>query len=111
MAANKKTGTTEPVSIGGGVIALVAAVLPVLVLFGVDLTEAQIAGIQGVVVAVVALVTLVLRGKVTPDIKVAERVNAKAEVVAGPANDIVDEGVVVRKQGEPAGEAGKDRPL
>jgi len=111
MAANKKTGTTEPVSIGGGVIALVAAVLPVLVLFGVDLTEAQIAGIQGVVVAVVALVTIVMRGKVTPDIKVVERVGAGTEVVAGPANDRVAEGVVVRDQTKKAGPSGQDRPL
>lgn len=86
----------EPLLTAGGIGAAAAAILGVLVAFGVDLTEAQQAAILGVV-AVLApvVVALVARHLVTPNGKVVELVRGD-DVVAGPANEIPD-GAVVRK--------------
>lgn len=55
--------------------------------------------------AVIALVANVAAGfwvrkTATPTAAVVEQVNKHGEVVAGPANDVVTEGVVVRETGE-----------
>lgn len=70
---------TEPVTIGGAIIALATAIGPALVAFGVDLTAEQLAAAQGVVVAVVALVSLVVRGQVTPTVRVAMQAQREHE--------------------------------
>ena len=59
--------TKEPVGIGFAVIALAAAVIPALSLFGLELGQDQQDALNLVVVAVVGLVAaIVTRGKVTP---------------------------------------------
>lgn len=55
--------------------------------------------------AVIALVANVVSGfwvrkTATPTAAVVEQVNKNGEVVAGPANDVVTEGVVVRNTGD-----------
>lgn len=57
---------TEPVATLGAIPILVTAVLALLIAFGVDLSEAQVAAIFGVISALIAVVTAVQRNKVTP---------------------------------------------
>lgn len=71
------------------------ACLIVAVLFGLDLTEAQSAGILLAAEAVLALVT---RSQVTPNAAVVER-EYDGEVIAGPANNLVRPGDIVREVG------------
>lgn len=59
--------TKEPVGIGFAVVGVVAAALPVLTLFGIEIGEEQQVALNALTVAVVTLVTaVVIRGKVTP---------------------------------------------
>jgi len=59
--------TREPLVSVAGITAAVAAVLAVLVAFGLDLSEAQTAAILGAVAVLAPLVVaLAVRGKVTP---------------------------------------------
>ena len=79
----------EPALVAG----LVQAVLALLVAFGLDLTGEQTASILAVTAALLAVLT---RAQVTPYADVLEHRDG-TEVVAGPANDLVVEGVVVRE--------------
>ena len=79
----------EPALVAG----LVQAVLALLVAFGLDLTGEQTASILAVTAALLAVLT---RAQVTPVVDVVEHRDGR-EVVAGPANDLVIEGAVVRE--------------
>ena len=79
----------EPALIAG----LVQAVLGLLVAFGLDVSAEQTASILAVTAALLAILT---RAQVTPYVDVVEQLDG-TEVVAGPANDIVGEGAVVRE--------------
>ncbi len=74
------TKTKEPVTIGGGIIALLVALGPLLQAFGVDLTEAQINTSLVFITAAVGLVTLIVRSKVTPVDKVPAPVTSEKQV-------------------------------
>lgn len=89
----------EPAVWKGIIAALVSAAL----IWGVDLTEwgdklSQTADVIGVLIPLLA--GLWIRQSVTPDAKVVERVTTNGEVVAGPANDVVTEGIVIRTTGD-----------
>lgn len=73
-------------------MAAVRAVIYVAMLFGLDLDDVQFAAI---LVAVEAILALLTRSQVTPNVAVVEREQA-GQVIAGPANDQVTEGAVVR---------------
>lgn len=77
-----KRVTREPAALLG----LVTATVGLVILFGVDLTEAQTAGILTFVGALVVL----LRFLVTPSSEVAAQELPSGEVVAGPASAVVD---------------------
>ena len=83
----------EPVLISQGV----AVVIGLLVAFGINLTEAQTAA---VLAAAAFLGALVGRSQVKPMVDVLEHA-VDGEVVAGPANELVAEGHVVREIVEP----------
>ncbi|GAA1110404.1 hypothetical protein [Nesterenkonia jeotgali] len=56
----------EPVALSAAIVALVAAVGPVLMAFGLEITDEQNAAVMGLVTAVVAVATgLYARSKVT----------------------------------------------
>ena len=79
----------EPALVSG----LVSAVIALAVSFGLDWTAEQVGAVMAVVAAVLAVVT---RQQVTPVVDVVEQLDG-TEVVAGPANDMVAEGAVVRE--------------
>ena len=79
----------EPALVTG----LVGAVIALGVSFGLELSGEQTGAIMALVSAILAVVT---RQQVTPYTNVVERLDG-SEVVAGPANDIVTEGAVVRE--------------
>lgn len=83
----------EPALVSG----LVSAVIALAVSFGADLSSEQVGAVMAVVAAVLAVVT---RSQVTPHVNVVEQLDG-TEVVAGPANDLVVEGAVVRETVEP----------
>lgn len=93
----KNTNTTEPTVIVGAISAVVAALMALLIAFGIDITPDQTVAVLGVVAAVGPFVAaLFIRRKVTPNINVVEAVTREGEVVAGPANEIAT-GEVIRK--------------
>ena len=79
----------EPALVAG----LVGAVIALGVSFGLELSGEQTGAIMALVSAILAVVT---RQQVTPVVDVVEQLDG-TEVVAGPANDIVGEGAVVRE--------------
>lgn len=92
---------SEPLITVGFLTALVAAVIALIVAFfpGI-LSEDQEAAIMGLVAVVApAVVAIVARRYVTPNAKVSEAV-AGGTVIAGPANDMLSPGTVVRNVGE-----------
>ena len=82
----------EPALIVGAVNALIA----VAVGFGLNVTPEQVGLINA---AVAAVLSVIVRAQVTPAAEVAERVKG-GEVLAGPANDMVPAGAVVREVGQ-----------
>ena len=94
---NTNPTAQEPVAIGGAVLGLGNAVLAALPLFGVPVTVEQIGALNAVMVALVALVTVLVRRYSVAKANVGERVDPKTgAVTAGPANDLVIEGEVIR---------------
>lgn len=87
----------EPSVVIGLVTTAVAAVLALLVAFGIDVTAEQQVAILGVIAGVGPLLAgILIRRKVTPDARVVEHLDAVDAVVAGPANERIPTGVVVR---------------
>ena len=61
--------SNEPVTIGGVIIGLVTATLALLMAFGLELSQDQVAAILGFTTALIAVITFVVRSKVTPTSK------------------------------------------
>lgn len=93
--------TTEPSITVGNITAVAAALVALAVAFWPDLlTEDQkVAILAMVAVAAPIIVGALVRGQVTANANVVERVNTGGFVVAGEANDIVAEGARVRALG------------
>ena len=79
----------EPALVTG----LVAATIALGISFGLELSKEQVGAIMAFVAAILAFV---VRQQVTPYVDVVERA-VDGEVVAGPANELVTEGAVVRE--------------
>lgn len=86
---------TTIVTIATAVVGLVVAFWPGLL---TDLQQDALLVLVGVVAPVV--VGMVVRGKVTPNANVAERVDKHGTVIAGEANDQVLTGQPIRVVGE-----------
>lgn len=78
----------------------IRAVLYAVVLFGVNLTDAQIVG---ALVAIEAILALVARSQATPNVSVLER-RSDGVVYAGAGNELVPAGAVIRRVDRPAGQ-------
>lgn len=91
---------TEPAITTGMVTALVAAVIGALVAFGVPVTDDQREALLVLVVAGGPIVAaLFIRGKVTPNAKVAAVVEPESGLfVAGPAVEDIKDGTRVAVQ-------------
>lgn len=61
--------SNEPVTIGGVILGLVTATLALLMAFGLELSQDQVAAILGFTTALIAVVTFIVRSKVTPTSK------------------------------------------
>lgn len=86
---------TEPVLTTAGITAAVAAVIALLVAFGVELSEVQTTAILGVVAVIAPLVVILARQWVTPNDKVVE-LDDGGMVVAGKGHDTIPEGEKIR---------------
>lgn len=89
------TPSTEPVLTAAGITAAVAAVIALIVAFGVELSEVQTTAILGVVAVLAPLVVTIARRYVTPNDKVVE-LDAGGMVVAGKGHDTIAEGSRIR---------------
>ena len=89
---------TEPSVIVSTLIALVGALFVLLRAFFPDfLTLDQEAAITGVlVIALPLIVGFIVRGKVTANANVVERLSSSGFIVAGAANEIVETGGRIR---------------
>lgn len=85
----------EPVLTTAGITAAVAAVIALIVAFGVELSEAQTTAILGVVAVIAPLVVTIARRYVTPNDAVVERED-HGMVVAGKGHDTITEGERIR---------------
>ena len=90
----------EPVAI----VAAVEACILLAISFGAPITGEQVGLINP---ALLAVLVLVARPKVTPNANVVERLDRSVEdeeitgvVVAGPANEVVQPGGMIRPQGK-----------
>lgn len=61
--------SNEPVTIGGVILGLVTATLALLMAFGLELSQDQVAAILGFTTALIAVITFIVRSKVTPTSK------------------------------------------
>lgn len=90
--------TTTPPTLWGRepalILGAVSAALAVAVGFGLPVTPEQVGLIMA---AVTALVALAVRTQVTPAAMTVERVTDDGQVIAGPANDQVTPGALVRR--------------
>ena len=101
---------TEPAAIVGAITAAAAAIVALIVAFGVPVTDEQQAAILGVVAVAAPIIgTIVTRHFVTPAAVVAEKV-VDGKVVAGPANDRAEEGAVIRNLDDVREQARRDLP-
>ena len=93
----------EPLITVSVIVAIGAAVIGLLVAFGVPLNDEQKSAVTtAIIVAAPLLVAWIARGKVTPTNNVVEfkPKSDSIRVVAGPANDQVEPGRLVRYQPE-----------
>lgn len=87
---------TEPVVTVGMVSALVAAILALLVAFGIDIPEDVQTGILGLIAVAAPIVAGVIARKyVTPNDKVVEQED-HGMIVAGKGHDTIAEGEPIR---------------
>lgn len=101
---------TEPATIVSGITAAATAIIALLVAFGIPLTDEQTAAILAVVAVAAPLVAgLIVRRFVTPAAAVAEKV-VDGQIIAGPANDRVQDGAVVRDLDDVRERARRDLP-
>lgn len=91
----KSVPTVEPVLTTAGITAAAAAVIALIVAFGVDLSDVQTEAILGVVAVAAPLVVIIARRYVTPNAKVVEQ-EQDGVVVAGAGHDTITEGEKIR---------------
>ena len=95
--------TTEPAISIGAITAAVAALIALLVAFGVDFTQSQQVAILGTIAGLGPIVAAILtRAKVTPAAQVAAVVAPSGDIVAGPALLRVPDGAPVAVTVTPA---------
>ena len=95
--------TPQPIWTSAGITAAVTALLALFTAFGLELTSEQTAAILGVVNILAQLIVAVwLKGHVTDNAQVLEKVITPGSqiVVAGPANDLIETGAMVRTLSE-----------
>lgn len=97
--AQPNIAQAEPVTIGGGILALGSLIIGGLPLFTDALTAEQVGYINLVFAAVVALATAVIRHFTVAKVNVHER-QKNGQVIAGAANEVLPEGEVVRPVGQ-----------
>ena len=100
----------EPLVTAATIVSAVTAVLALLVAFGVPVTQEQQVAILGVVAVLAPLIVAALaRPKVTPHSNVLEYQDpTTGYVVAGPANEAVEAGDVIRDGGSLADDYADD---
>ena len=91
----KSVPTFEPVLTTAGITAAAAAVIALVVAFGVDLSDVQTEAILGVVAVAAPLVVILARRYVTPNARVVEQ-EKDGIVIAGAGHDTIDEGETIR---------------
>ncbi len=92
--------SSEPLVTVASITAGVAAIIALLVSFGIPVTPEQQTAILGVVAVVAPIVVaLVARGRVTPNTRVVEAVTPAGVVEAGEANELPT-GRYVRQLGD-----------
>ncbi|WP_058234106.1 hypothetical protein [Devriesea agamarum] len=89
---------SEPVISAATITAIVAALIALLIAFGIPISEDQKVAILGLVAVIAPIIVMVARKYVTPNSKVLEHVS-DGEVIAGPANEAVPNGDVIRPVG------------
>ena len=95
--------SSEPLVTVASITAGVAAIIALLVSFGVPVTpEQQTAILRVVAVGAPIVVALVARGRVTPNTRVVESVTPAGVVEAGVANELLPTGYYVRQLGDGA---------
>lgn len=91
--------TREPAITLGMISGLVAAVLALLVAFGVGLSDAQTGAILAVIAAAGPVLSgLLTRPRVTPNPSVVERIDDSGMVVAGEGSEL-ETGLPIREAG------------
>ena len=99
MSAPKASSTQDPVGSAAWIVSAASAVITLLVAFGLQVTAEQTAAILAVVfIAAQAAQAIWTRRRVTPNTKVLELTDG-ADVIAGPANDLLHNGERVRSLG------------
>lgn len=91
----KITPASEPVLTTAGLTAAAAAVIALIVAFGVDLTATQTEAILGVVAVAAPLFVILARKYVTPNSRVVEH-EVGGSVVAGAGHDTIPDGQPIR---------------
>lgn len=94
----KSVPAAEPVLTTAGITAAAAAVIALIVAFGVDLSDVQTEAILGVVAVAAPLVVIVARRWVTPNARVVEQ-EKDGVVVAGAGHEAIGEGEEIRLVG------------
>ena len=85
--------SSEPLVTVASITAGVAAIIALLVSFGIPVTPEQQTAILGVVAVVAPIVVaLVARERVTPNTRVVEAVTPAGVVEAGEANELLKDG-------------------
>ena len=83
----KKILKNEPVVSAATISTLVAALLSLLVEFGVPVTDGQQTAIQGLIAVLAPIAVILVRKYVTPNANVVERAK-DGHVLAGEANEL-----------------------
>lgn len=90
---------TEPIITVAGVTAGAAALIAVLVSFGVPLSDEQTQAVLGLVAVAAPLVVIAARKWTVPEDAVVERVDKDGIVVAGAASEL-ESGTEIRQAGD-----------
>ena len=87
MNSVKNFAKSEPVISAATISAFVAALLSLLVEFGVPVTDGQQTAIQGLIAVLAPVAVILVRKYVTPNANVVERAQ-DGHVLAGEANEL-----------------------
>ncbi|WP_058234984.1 hypothetical protein [Devriesea agamarum] len=98
---------TEPVLSTATITSAAAAIIALLIAFGIPITEDQKVALIGVIAVIAPLIVAITRRYVTPNVNVVEHARG-GEVIAGPANEAAPTGTVIRPTGSHAFDAELD---